>query len=85
MWSELILVRAKNKKIDRGLLASIVLNLFLAIALAIAFYFCPDWIGKDPTTPKLSRLVVESFLPISGMIVWGLIAFAIALCLVKVN
>ena len=81
-WSDLITYSSrKNKSLNYSLLASIILNLILAIALSMAFYLSPNWIGKDPATPKLSRIVAESVLPISGTIVWGLIAIAIAFCL----
>ncbi|VEP16963.1 PMT family glycosyltransferase, 4-amino-4-deoxy-L-arabinose transferase [Hyella patelloides LEGE 07179] len=86
MWSNFITnSNFKIKKINHALLASIIINLILVIALAIAFYLSPNWVGKDPATPKLSRLVAESSLPISGTIVWGLIAIAIAFCLTKIK
>ena len=42
-------------------------------------------VGKDPATPKLSRLVAESALPISGALVWGLLACAIAFLATKIK
>lgn len=84
-WSDRIVVRVKNSNLNSSFLASIIINLILAIAFSVAFYFSPNWIGKDPAAPKLSRLVESSFLPISGAIVWGLIAIAIAFCLFKFN
>jgi hypothetical protein len=78
-------VGIKITKLSSIFLISIVSNLILAIALAIAFYVSPNWIGKDPTTPKLSRLVAESFLPLSGTIVWSFIAIAIAFCFLKIK
>lgn len=83
-WSDFITNNSqKEVKNNHSLLVSIILNLILAIALAVAFYLSPNWIGKDPATPKLSRLVSESILPISGTIVWGIIAIAIAFLLFK--
>ena len=84
LWSDFITYNNfKKNKINYSLLASIIVNLVLTIALSIAFYLSPNWVGKDPATPKLSRLVSESLLPISGTIVWGIIAIAIAFCLTK--
>ena len=80
LWSDLIVYgKSKAKKHNYALVSSILANLVLAIALSVAFYLSPNWIGKDPATPKLSRIVAESALPISGTIVWGLIAVAIAI------
>ena len=81
LWSNFITYTWKNRSIDYSLLASIILNLILAVALSIAFYLSPNWIGKDPATPKLSRILGESILPISGTIVWAIIALSIAFCL----
>jgi 4-amino-4-deoxy-L-arabinose transferase-like glycosyltransferase len=80
-----LIVNSGEKKLNikPSFWVSTVINLAMAIALAIAFYISPNWIGKDPTVPKLSRLVAESYLPISGTIVWSLIAIAIAFCLFK--
>ncbi len=83
LWSRFI-VDSKPKS-DRSLLVSILFNLVLAIALAIAFYISPSLVGKDPATPKLSRLVADSSLPISGTLVWGLLACAIAFLATKVK
>ena len=83
LWSDFIAYSSRKNKSLYGLLASIILNLVLAIALSIAFYLSPNWIGKDPATPKLSRIVGESILPISGTIVWGIIAIVIAICLLN--
>ena len=84
LWSDLITYGwSKQKKPNYALIASIFANLILAAALSIAFYLSPNWIGKDPATPKLSRIVAESALPISGTIVWGFIAVAIAICAIN--
>jgi 4-amino-4-deoxy-L-arabinose transferase-like glycosyltransferase len=86
LWSDLIVDSGDKKpKIKPSFLISTIVNLIFAIALALAFYISPNWIGKDPAVPKLSRLVAESFLPISGTIVWSLIAIAIAFCLLKIK
>ena len=86
LWSDFIIkALSKKNRFNYSLLASILLNLILATVLAIAFYLSPNWIGKDPATPKLSRLVSESNLPISGAVVWGTIAVAIAILLFKVK
>ena len=84
LWSDFLTYNNfKDNKINYKLLTSIIVNLVLAIALSIAFYLSPNWVGKDPATPKLSRLVSESSLPLSGTILWGIIAIAIAFCLIK--
>jgi len=83
MWSQFIVNRKSQP--NRSLLVSILCNLVLAIALAIAFYISPSLVGKDPATPKLSRLVAESALPISGTLVWGLLACAIAFLATKIK
>lgn len=86
LWGDFIAkLRLKSAYFNYGMVAAIVLNLLLAVALAVGFYLAPNWIGKDPATPKLSRLVAESSLPISGAVVWGLLAVAIAILLIRKN
>ena len=85
LWSDFITDFTSRNAFDYSMLASLILNLVLAIALAIAFYLSPNWVGKDPATPKLSRLVSESNLPLSGAVVWGIIAVAIAILLLKLK
>lgn len=82
-WSDFITNNYQEKSKNNYVLVSIILNLVLAISLTVAFYLSPNWVGKDPATPRLSRLVSESILPISGTIVWGIIASAIAFLLFK--
>ncbi|WP_036485646.1 glycosyltransferase family 39 protein [Myxosarcina sp. GI1] len=79
VWSEAL--TNYNSKIDRGLLISIVLNLLLAIALAIAFYFCPQFIGKDPVIPNLGEKVARANLHLKGATIWGTISLASIACL----
>ena len=83
-WSDLISnLKLKRQPLRQSITLTIALNLLLAIALAFAFYLSPSWIGQDPATPKLSRLVAESSLPLSGAIVWGILAIAIAALLFR--
>ena len=81
-WSDLLSnLKLKRQPLSRSVTLAIALNLVLVIALAVGFYLAPSWVGKDPATPKLSRLVAESSLPISGTLVWGILAIAIAILL----
>lgn len=79
VWSEAL----SNYKVelDWGLLVSIALNLLLTIALAIAFWFSPEFIGKDPVIPNLGEKVARANLHWRGVLVWGTISLASIGCL----
>ena len=71
VWSQELSSFSKSK-LNYGLLASIILNLLLVIALAIAFIYIPNVIGKDPAIPNLKELIRQSGLHWRGGLVWGL-------------
>ena len=83
-WSE-ALTKPLAAKFDRGLLVSIVGNCFLAIALAIAFWYLPEFVGKDPVIPKLGDKVAASGLPWRGAVVWSAIALASIFCWLRIR
>ncbi len=86
LWSDFITKdRYKKNRLDQGILISIICNLLLALLLAVAFFISPNFIGNDPAIPKLSNVVATTGLTIKGSIVWGLIAIAIAFCLLKIG
>ena len=64
-----------------GLLASIIGNILLSIALAIAFIYIPQYIGNDPAIPSLKELIVQFGIPWRGGLVWGISALVIVFLL----
>lgn len=51
-------------------------NVALFVALGIAIYSLPRWLGYDPAAPDLNEALKASKLPLIGGIVWGLAAVA---------
>ena len=78
VWSQELTSLPKSKP-NYGLLISIIFNLLLAIALAVAFIYVPDFLGKDPAIPDLEESIVQSRLHWQGGMVWGISALGIAL------
>ncbi len=83
-WSE-ALTKSLAAKLDRGLLVSIGGNCFLAIALAIAFWYLPELVGKDVVIPKLGDKVAAAGLPWRGAVVWSAIALASICCWLRIR
>ncbi len=71
VWSQ-ELTSSSQAKLNYGLLVSVIGNFLLALALAIAFIYLPDFIGKDPAIPNLKELIRQSGLHWRGGLIWGL-------------
>ena len=80
VWNQELTSLPKSK-INYALLTSIIFNFLFVIALAIAFVYCPNFIGKDPAIPHLKESIIDSGLPWRGGIVWGISAMGMILFL----
>ncbi|MGK7897291.1 MAG: ArnT family glycosyltransferase [Xenococcus sp. (in: cyanobacteria)] len=85
LWSEYFIRDLKKSKNYLGFLFSILGNLLLAILLSIAFLLVPNFIGNDPAISNLDSLLAQSGLVLQGSIIWGAIAIAIMLCLIRIK
>lgn len=84
LWSEALSDRA-TPQIDRGLLISMAIHCCLLVVLALAFWYSPEFVGKDPVVPKLGDKVAASGLPWRGTLVWGIISLGSIFCWLKVT
>jgi 4-amino-4-deoxy-L-arabinose transferase-like glycosyltransferase len=51
-----------------------VVNILLFVALAVAAWYSPNWLGDDPEMPNLADRIRQSNVMISSAIVWGMAA-----------
>ncbi len=75
-WSEQITQAQSVKRHDWGLYLSIFCNIVLFLTLAVACFYCPNWLNDDPSMPHLGLRMQNSGLPILGAVIWLLSAIA---------
>jgi hypothetical protein len=61
------------------------IHCLLLMVLAVAFWYSPELVGKDPVIPKLGDKVAESNLPWRGALVWGIVALGSIFCWLKIQ
>lgn len=84
LWSDALSDRQFGR-FDRGLLISMAIHCLLLMVLAVAFWYSPELVGKDPVIPKLGDKVAESNLPWRGALVWGIVALGSIFCWLKIQ
>lgn len=60
-----------------------LINIGLAIGLAVAVFYSPNWIGNEPEMPTLVEVVRQSGITVWGSIIWVIIAISEILLLVR--
>lgn len=80
-WSEILTTKPTFEQ-NRGLLISLIINLILVTAIAIAFLSIPQFIGHDPAILDFKESLIASGLTWRGGIIWSIAALSIAYCLI---
>jgi 4-amino-4-deoxy-L-arabinose transferase-like glycosyltransferase len=78
-WSD----QMTQPRISRAAWISHIVNIVLFIALAVAAWYSPNWLGDDPEMPNLADRIRESNVMLWSAIVWGLAALAGILLLLR--
>ncbi len=82
-WSQVLTRPTADPTPSWGLLVSGLVNLLVAIALAIAAWQVPALLGYDPMAPNLPEVLAASGLPQQAAAVWLAVAIALAILLLR--
>jgi 4-amino-4-deoxy-L-arabinose transferase-like glycosyltransferase len=75
-WSRQIVQGQIFDQTNRGTILTSLLSIIFFIALAIASYYCPQWLDDDPSMPELGLRLSEAGLNQIGAVIWGVSAIA---------
>jgi 4-amino-4-deoxy-L-arabinose transferase-like glycosyltransferase len=75
-WSRQIVQGQIFDQTNRGTIFTTLLSIGFFIALAIASYYCPQWLNDDPSMPELGLRLSEAGLNQIGAVIWGISAIA---------
>ncbi len=82
-WSKQIVSAKISPKRQSGLTITSLLSILLFLALAFVTFYCPQWLGDDPSMPNLGLRISEAGLSRVGAIIWGISAIVGAILLLR--
>lgn len=74
LWSDQ-LTRSETRP-SKSFAIALACNIFFLIFITIACYWGPNWFGYDPASPNIGQRILETAIPLRGLILWGLTAIA---------
>lgn len=78
-WSDELTSTSHSK----GTLISGIVNIIFLGILAVALLYSPNWVDFDPAAPTLPERLAATNITELGAILWGIVAVALAICLLR--
>lgn len=75
-WSEKIVQGQIFHQSSLSLKITAVVSILLFVVLAVACFYCPQWLGDDSTMPNLGIRISQDGISNIGAVIWGISAIA---------
>lgn len=75
-WSEQVVQEQIFHQSSLSLKITAVVNIVFFAVLAVACFYCPQWLGNDSTMPNLGLRISQSGISNIGAVIWGISAIA---------